>query len=153
MLPFAIDLALSIFYLFVHFDSFMLQSFQSSPISSFLFLSHLKFFNGINNCKGTCMQFSSFIFHFFVGFALHTRQFTSPNSQNVWTYRWSVNLPFISMIKNKNGCGGLKCFWVHYVTSSSFTSKVWTLECEYKLCTPWSIALGMPLILVVLPNI
>ncbi len=41
MLPFAIDLVLLILYLFVHFEASVFQSFQSSPSSFFLFLSHL----------------------------------------------------------------------------------------------------------------
>jgi hypothetical protein len=57
---------------------------------------------------------------------LHTRQFTSPSSWSVWAYKWSMNLLFISMTKIGVYCGGLKCFWVPCVTSSSLTSKVWT---------------------------
>jgi hypothetical protein len=33
--------------------------------------------------KELASSFFPFIFHYFVGFALHTKQFTSPNFQNV----------------------------------------------------------------------
>ncbi len=42
MLPFAIDLALSILYLFVHSQASILQFFQSSPSSFFLSLTPSK---------------------------------------------------------------------------------------------------------------
>ncbi len=61
MLPFTIDLALSIFYLFAHSKAkLMLQSFQSHPFSSFLSLLHLrKIFDGISNCRRIYIQKTS----------------------------------------------------------------------------------------------
>jgi hypothetical protein len=68
------------------------------------------FFNGINNCKGTYIEFSSFIYNYFINFSLHTKQLKNPSSWSVWTYKWNINLPFISMTKNKSLLWWIKMF-------------------------------------------